>query len=93
MHITQNIKYPLRIFNNLPLKILSKHNKRTHVVFGQHGPRKTPLGKTNKIYIYIYIYGDLKANATTSKYTRNLIQSNLILKLLMEPLKLVPAIP
>jgi hypothetical protein len=54
-------------------------------VFGQHDPGKTPMGKTSKIYIYIY--GDLKANATTSKYTRNLIQSKLLLKLAMEFLK------
>jgi hypothetical protein len=44
---------------------------------------KPPRGKpVREIYI-----GDLKANATTSKYTRNLIQSKLILKLVMESLK------
>jgi hypothetical protein len=39
------------------------------------------VNMTLEIYIYI---GDLKANATTSKYTRNLIQSKLPLKLAME---------
>jgi hypothetical protein len=53
-------------------------------VFGQHDPGKTPMGKTSKRDRYIY--GDLKANATTSKYTRNLIQSKLLLKLAMESL-------
>jgi hypothetical protein len=45
---------------------------------------KPPWGKPVR---EIDIYGDLKANATTSKYTRNLIQSKLILKLVMEFLK------
>jgi hypothetical protein len=54
-------------------------------VFGQHDPGKTPMGKTSKRDM-IYI-GDLKENATTSKYTRNLVQSKLILKLVMEFLK------
>jgi hypothetical protein len=70
-------------------------------VFCQHDPEKPPWGKPVRyiygdlkakyIYIYIYIYGDLKANASTSKNTRNRIQSKLILKLVMEFLKLVPA--
>jgi hypothetical protein len=46
---------------------------------------KPPWGKpVREIDIYI---GDLKANATTSKYTRNLIQSKLLLKLVKESLK------
>ena len=46
---------------------------------------KPPWGKpVREIDIY---NGDLKANATRSKYTRNLIQSKLILNLVKEFLK------
>jgi hypothetical protein len=52
---------------------------------------KPPWGKpVRDIYIY---NGDFKTNATRSKYKRNLIQSKLILKLVMESLKLVSASP
>jgi hypothetical protein len=48
---------------------------------------KPPWGKSmREIDIYIYI-GDLKANAKTSKYTRKLIQSKLLRKLVKESLK------
>jgi hypothetical protein len=56
-------------------------------VFGQHDPEKSLMERTSKRDRYIYIYGDLKANATTSKYASNLIQSNLLLELAMESLK------
>ena len=56
-----------------------------HVFLVNMTLEKPPWGKPVG-YIYIYIYGDLKANATTSKYTRNPIQSKLLLKLAMESL-------